>query len=261
MVLGNLDDYQGETFAPTTSRKTIWILFALTIGLGLYMWFFDITGAFMAEKPTRDIYVTIDDKVYLLKYSLYVLKDASKIFNDGLVAHLNEGSYQQSRWDQCLFYKCTSKTESVYLLFHEDDFIVCGSNERIIDNYHAHMKTKYEITFNQDGIFLGIHIKKLHDDASILRKLNQMQNIFDKYLPNSPTLKTAPLEPMNTAYSKSFGKDNSPLADKTQFHSMLGAVMQLTDVRPDIAFIISTISQQQCNPGLKDEEALMYVIK
>ena len=62
VVLGNLDDYQGDTFAPTASRKTIWFLFALAIGLGLFVRFFDITGAFMAEKPTRDIYVTIDDK-------------------------------------------------------------------------------------------------------------------------------------------------------------------------------------------------------
>ena len=33
VVLGNLDNYQGETFAPTASRKTIWLVFALTIGL------------------------------------------------------------------------------------------------------------------------------------------------------------------------------------------------------------------------------------
>ena len=55
---------------------------------GLSTRFFDIKGAFMAEKPTRDVYVTIDGKYYILRYSLYGLKDAAKVFNDGLVAHL-----------------------------------------------------------------------------------------------------------------------------------------------------------------------------
>ena len=41
---------------------------------------------------------------------------------------------------------------------------------------------------------------------------------------------------------------------------MLGAVMQLTDVRPDIAYVISKISQHQCNPRAKDKEALLYLI-
>jgi len=53
VVLGNLDDYDGDTYAPTASRKTIWLLFALSITLGLYRRFFDITGAFM-ERYRRE---------------------------------------------------------------------------------------------------------------------------------------------------------------------------------------------------------------
>lgn len=35
--------------------------------------------------------------------------------------------------------------------------------------------------------------------------------------------------------------------------------MQLTDVRPDIAFTISKISQRQCTPRHKDQVALIYL--
>jgi len=41
---------------------------------------------------------------------------------------------------------------------------------------------------------------------------------------------------------------------------MLGAIMQLTDCRPDICFSISTISQRQCTPRVKDRDALMHRI-
>ena len=56
----------------------------------------------MVELPSRDIYITIDGKVYKLLYSLYGLKDATKVFNDGLVSHLKEGGYWPSVWDKCL---------------------------------------------------------------------------------------------------------------------------------------------------------------
>ena len=36
--------------------------------------------------------------------------------------------------------------------------------------------------------------------------------------------------------------------------------MQMTDVRPDIAFAISKISQRQSSPRVKDEEALLYLL-
>ena len=107
----------------------------------------------MAEKPTRDIYVTIDDNVYILRYSLYGLKDAPKVFNDGLVKHLRTGGYEQSRWDQCLFYKRVSATSYIYMVFHVDDFIVTATSDELIDSFHTHMSVKYDITSNRDGVF------------------------------------------------------------------------------------------------------------
>ena len=66
VVLGNLDLFSGDTFAPTASRKIVWLLFAVSVLLRLTTQWFDITGAFMAEKPVRDIYVTMDGKIYKL---------------------------------------------------------------------------------------------------------------------------------------------------------------------------------------------------
>jgi hypothetical protein len=214
----------------------------------------------MAEKPTRDIYVTIDDKVYILRYSLYGLKDAPKLFNDGLVQHMKAGGYEQSKWDQCLFYKRESATRYIYLVFHVDDFIVSGTSESIIDEFHKHMALKYEITSNQNGVFLGILMQHLGNDAYLMTKPSQLGNIFDKYLPTGATTASAPKEPMQTGYLKNFAKDDSPVCDQKEFRSMLGAAMQLTDVRPDIAFAISKISQRQCNPRVKDREALVYLL-
>jgi len=47
---------------------------------------------------------------------------------------------------------------------------------------------------------------------------------------------------MREHYSKGFDEENSLPCDVTEFRSMLGAVMQLTDCRPDIAFTIAKIA-------------------
>ena len=126
------------------------------------------------------------------------------------------------------------------------------------------MKKKYEVTENTDGVFLGIQMEQYGDisgtqQAYIFRKPFQLQNIFDKYLPNGPTM-SEPKDPMRTEYSKTFDVDSSPPCDVKEFRSVLGAVMQLTDCRPDIAFTIAKISQRQCSPRVKDMDALQFLI-
>ena len=99
VVLGNLYDFEGDTFSPTASNKLLWLLFALMTLLRLHRRFFDISGAFMAERPKRDVYVISDGVVYLLTFNLNGLTDAAKFFNEGLVVHLESGGCIQSTWD------------------------------------------------------------------------------------------------------------------------------------------------------------------
>lgn len=191
-VLGNLDTYGGDTFAPTVCKKVVWLIFAVSTLLGLKNQFFDIKGAFMAERPTRDIYVSIDGMVYKLLFSVYGLTDAPKIFNDGLVAHLLAGGYIQSQFDQCFFVKWVSPTEFIYIIFHVDDFKASGTSEAIIDEFEAYLKTKYTVTSKTDGLFLGIRIEKQPDGkSSVYTKPRLLQSIFDKFLPNGPTMSLA----------------------------------------------------------------------
>ena len=147
VVLGNLEHLDAYVFAPTAAKKVVWLMFALSVMTGMFTRFFDIKGAFMAERPNRDIYVTIDAKYYILRYSLYGLKDAAKLFNDGLVKHLHEGGYVQSKWDQCLFYKKESMWSYCYMVFHVDDFIGNATSERLLDEFRDHIATKYEMSF------------------------------------------------------------------------------------------------------------------
>ena len=258
-VMGNLDDFNGPTYASTAAKKVVWLLFALTTRLGLHTRFFDITGAFMHERPTRDIYVSVDHKFYKLLYSLYGTKDAPKLFQDGLVVHLTSGGYIQSRWDQCLFYKWISILIFIYIIFHVDDLDAAGTSEEILDEFEVHMKKKYEVTSNTDGVFLGIAIQSHGLEATIFRRPIMLQNIFDTYLPQGPT-KPPPRGPIQLSYLKAFDKDDSPPISATEFRSMLGMIQQMMDVRPDICFAVVKLAQRQASPRAKDADALLHLI-
>ena len=149
VALGNFDDYDGVTFSPTAAKKVIWLVFAITILLNLIQRFLDVKGAFMAERPKRDIYISLDNKIYLLKYNLYGLKDAAKVFNDGLNQHLIDGGYTQSKWDLCLFYKWTSITTFIILVFHVDDFSASSSQDVLISHLACFSHIGHYLVFAQ----------------------------------------------------------------------------------------------------------------
>ena len=99
------------------------------------------------------------------------------------------------------------------------------------------MKNKYDVKCNADGIFLGIHLTKQENGCTILRRPAQLQTIFDKYIPNGPL--PLPTKTATDAYFKNFDTEDSTLCDAEQYRSLIGALLQQVDCRPDIQFKLS----------------------
>ena len=214
----------------------------------------------MHEKPTRDIVVTVNGELYWLRSSLYGTIDAKELFQYGPVEHLQNGGYVQSKWNQCLFYKWISVLIYIYILFHVDDFNAAGTSEEILDEFEVHLNSKYEVTSNTDGVFLGIEVQHHGPERKIFRRPTMLQNIFDMYLSDGPTISSAPRGPMQFSYFKTFDQDDSPSVPASDFRSMIGMIQQLIDVRPDICFAVAKIAQRQASPRQKDVDALTYLI-
>ena len=69
VVLGNLDDFEGETYAPTACKSIVWLIYTVAVHQNLCWRWIDITGSSMAERPQRDIYASIDGKTCKLLFS------------------------------------------------------------------------------------------------------------------------------------------------------------------------------------------------
>ena len=148
----------------------------------------------------------------------------------------------------------------IYIIFHVDDFKASATDQTIIDEFEAYLKTKYTVKSTKDGLFLGIRIEEQSDGlSSVFTKPRLLQSIFDKFLPNGPTM-SPPHDPVSSQYIKNFDVDDSPPCDISIFRTVLGMLMQHIDYRYDIAFGISKISQRTAFPREKDLHALIFMI-
>ena len=259
VVCGNYDPFMGPTFAPTVSKCVMWLILAMTVVLFMHTRVIDISSAFVSQPIQRRVFVRIDGKIYrLLKY-LYGLIDAPKGFNEGMSAHLVSGGYVRSVYDRCLFYKWESCTRFIYILVHVDDFHCSATSPELLDEFSNHLRCRYDITENDGNGYLGMEIESLPDGGKVFTRQKQLQALLDKWYPEDKRVTVAPQTPMSTAYEQSRQGEHVSV-DITKYQSLLGGLMQLIDVRPDIIDAVSRVAQyvHECNE--KDWMAMQRIV-
>jgi hypothetical protein len=259
VACGNREKYDGVTYSPTTNKVVTWLLFALMVYYDLKTRVIDITGAFTAERCPRDVYLRVDKQIYKLYMNLYGLSDAAKEFHDRMSEHLVAQEYQQSKYDQCLFFKWINAQKYIYIIVHVDDFQCSATSEDLIDEFCTALETKYQITTKPLESYLGISIKTNVDGDRIFTRPVQLQKIFKNWLAPGHKIKV-PTTPMAVDYRKGNNDGNCKLYNKTTYQQLLGALMQLLDVRPDIAFAISKCAQRTNQCDENDAKALMRIV-
>ena len=259
VACGNRDPFEGDTYAPTANKAIMWLMFAVMVVLKLFCKVIDVSAAFVAHDITRECYVMVDGKTYRLKKFLYGLIDAPKGFNDGMSAYVRTGGYRQSIFDPCLFYKWVSVSSFVYVMVHVDDFAIMGTSEQTVDEFIAHMMRRYDITVKPFESYLGMEITTLADGSRLFRRPKRLQMLFDEWLPD-PAAVRMPETPMDKRYGTN--RDlTSPKCDRTKFQSLLGSLLHMVDVRPDIADAVSRVAQFTTEATEDDMEALRRVIR
>ena len=133
-------DYS-EVFSPVVKYSSIKVLIAIITYFDLELGQLDVKIVFLhgnleeelyMEQPEGFIQKGLEDKVCLLKKSLYGLKQSPRQwylrFNQFMMAH----GYSGSQYDNCVYYKLLPSGDGIYLLFYVDDkLIACKHREEI----------------------------------------------------------------------------------------------------------------------------------
>uniref|UniRef100_A0A803P8U2 Reverse transcriptase Ty1/copia-type domain-containing protein n=1 Tax=Cannabis sativa TaxID=3483 RepID=A0A803P8U2_CANSA len=127
----------------------------------------------------------------------------------------------------------------LYVVVYVDDILLTGnSSTRVIYiisqlNTHFFLKTLGSITY-----FLGFETSRGQDGLH----LSQTKYSLD-LLKRTQMLEAKPYPTPMIQSNKLHLRDNPPFEDITQYKSVIGALQYLTLSRPDIAFLVNTLSQ------------------
>lgn len=179
-----------------------------------------------------------EDKVCLLKKSIYGLKQASRLWNQTVHKIVVQLGYTQSKYEPCVYFKVKMKKMTIITLYVDDFFIFSNDNEEKL-KLKNRLKQEFKIKdlgelsyalglrFTRDKKTNGYRIDQKHYIEDMLKKFNMED-----------------CKPAATPVDVSLMKEKGSIITNVPYQSLIGSLMYLcVNTRPDISFITSYLSQ------------------
>lgn len=247
------EDYS-STFARVATFKAFRILIWVASFLGMRSTQLDIKTAFL--------YGNIDSEIYLcpppghpeigivkLNKTIYGLKQSPRIWMETLTYTLNTLGFKPLISDSCVFKHVSTQ---FYVLVFVDDIIICGADEKFRKFVVNSLKEVYTLRDMGDvSHFLGLQLTKDKHNNIIIHQSNYIEKLCDTFDDNDCT-NSLPYTPSST-----FDFSQQPTNETDQkemkkypYRQLIGSLLYTLVTRPELYFIIITLSKFSSNPGL-----------
>nr|GEU60672.1 hypothetical protein [Tanacetum cinerariifolium] len=214
------------------------------------------------QQPQGYVVKNNEHKVYKLQKALYGLKQAPRAWFSRIEAYFDKEGFTRSSCEHALFIKTTSDGKLLFVNIYVDDLLYTGNDEGMLDEFKSSMKDEFEMTdmgkmryFLGIEVFqspVGIHVSQQKYAVEILTRFNMLDcnTVVNPIVPGCK-LKLEEGEPI----------------DETLYKSLVGSLMYITTMRPDIQFVehlwdeaaVSWSSKKQNIVALSSTEA-KYVV-
>ena len=273
VVLGNLqkeaDIGDEKLTSPTPSIHTILIQATRAAAENREVITFDVGQAFLNAQlessgkehivlrlsaPVADILVNLDSsyKQYMcidgtmlvkLKKALYGLRQAPRVWFDTIRAFLIHNGFQQSKLDDCFFWKTYPDEKSIDISIHVDDGLVTTNTMTRVESLLAALKEKFKIITTTRGLrheYLSMVLVFNRESRLVeITMPRYAQKILDDY-PHKYKSTTTPHDKdlFKISESKALSKD-----EQTLFHSTVMRILfYASRVRPDILATVNFLT-------------------
>ena len=178
-----------------------------------------------------------ENKVCLLKRSLYELKRAARSWNKTIHTAIMEQGFIQSKSDTCLY----SKMENLFVLIYVNDIIVASNTVEAIENLAEKLKDKFEFKCLGDiQHYLGIHVRKDKQGNYFISQAKYIAGLTDSMGLVNEKPSSIPMDP---GYHKL--NHDKEFEDKDTDHKMIGKLQYISvNSRPDISNCFSILSRK-----------------
>jgi hypothetical protein len=240
-----------ETFSPVAKLVTVRVLLSIATIKGWCLLQFDVNNAFLHGDLKEEIYMRKPpgysvggaNQVCKLLKSLYGLKQASRQWYSKFSLSLIAFGFTQSKADYSLFTKVDNNSFTV-LLVYVDDIIVAGNCSSSIASLKSFLHKQFKIKeLGYLHYFLGLEVARSSKGIHLCQRKYALDILADSgTLPSKPL--KLPLE-QNFKLTKTSG---APLSDPSSYRRLIGRLLYLTIIRPDICYLVQILSQYMDTP-------------
>ena len=257
-----------ETFSPTAKMTSVRLLIQLAIENDMTIDQMDVKSAYLNAPIDKELFVEQAkgfekfDKngqklVYKLNKSLYGLKQSGRNWNQTLNNYLITLGFHQSQNDPCIYIK-TLDNGMVILLTFVDDMLLVSNNEIEKNKIKTNLKERFRMKDLGDiSKFLGIDFSVTGNSISMsqCKYIEKLLTVFG--MENC--------KPKNTPSEMDVNKQNNKSLDESQhkiYRQIVGGLIYIMcSTRPDLAFIVTILSQHMSNPSEGDLVMAKHVLR
>jgi hypothetical protein len=195
-------------------------------------------------------------KVCKLKKVLYGLKQSPRSWFEWFSQAMQRFGYKQRQANHTLFIKHSSQGKVTSLIVYVDDIVLTGNDDGEIQNLRHYLANKFELKdLGSLKYFLGIEVARSKHGIII----SQRKYILD-LLKETKMLGCKATDNRTEVNVKLGEGSESPLVDKGRYQRLVGWLIYLSHTRPDIAYVVSVVSQFMHSPREPHMEAVYRII-
>ncbi|KAH9783645.1 hypothetical protein KPL71_009401 [Citrus sinensis] len=255
-----------DTFAPVAKINTIRILLSLAVNLDWPVQQFDVKNAFLHGDLSEEIYMDLppgcsgperlNQKVCKLKKSLYGLKQSPRAWFGKFTKAMVRFGYNQSNSDHTLFIK-KRQGKITALIVYVDDMVVTSNDEEETEALQKYLSREFEMKdLGALKYFLGIEVSRSKGGIFLSQRKYALDLLHETGMTACQPIDT----PIEEGLKFCITSDQVPV-DKGRYQRLIGRLMYLSHIRPDLAYALSVVSQFMHNPGEQHMKAVMRILR
>jgi hypothetical protein len=256
-------DYD-ETYAAVVKPMSYKALFALAAIHDLEIEQMDFIAAFLHSKLQEIVYMQQPtgyhdgtSRACRLLRALYGLKQSPRAWYETLIEFLHGLGYIRTAADYSVLHNANGTIIAIYV----DDLLIFGKQLSTIQDLKAELNASFSMTdLGPCAFYLGIEVLRDREARTIaLCQAGYIEKLLKAFGMANCRPVTTPLEP-GVRFTKNEGQATEE--DTQWFQRAMGSFMYaMTETRPDLAIVISTLSQFLANPSMEHIAAAKRVFR
>jgi hypothetical protein len=189
-------------------------------------------------------------------HRVYKLRKAPRAWYGKLRRFLFERGFEMGKVDQTLFLLRQGK-DILIVQVYVDDIVFGGSSNSLVARFAEDMSREFEVSMMGELQFsLGLQIKQ-SKEGTFVHQAKYTKDIVRKFKMEDSKAMATPMSTTTTLDADEEGEH----VDQKEYRSMIGSLLYLTAMRPDIQFSVCLCARFQASSRTSHRQAVKRIFR